>query len=69
MELNTGEVAIVRMINHASPLQPRVILIYDREGVPFPKPVETDLKENTNRWIIGSKKSSELGQAQQYLTA
>ena len=69
VELNTGEVAIVRMINPAPPLQPRVILIYDREGVPFPKPVETDLKENTNRWIIGSKKSSELGQAQQYLTA
>lgn len=69
VELNTGEVGIVRMINHAYPLQPQVILIYDREGVPFPKPVKADLKDNTGRWIVGSKKPSELGQVRQYLTA
>ncbi len=69
VELNTGETAIVKMINHAYPLQPRVILICDRGGAAFTKPLEADLKENPNRWIVGSKKSSDIGLAQQYRSA
>lgn len=61
VELNTGEAALVKMINHSYPLQPRVLLISDREGIPFPEPVEADLKEDSGRWIVGSKKPEELG--------
>ncbi|MBZ0220806.1 MAG: HD-GYP domain-containing protein [Candidatus Methylomirabilis sp.] len=60
VELNTGEAAIVNMINHSHPLKPRVLLIADREGLPFPVPLETDLKEDAGRWIVGSKKPEEF---------
>ena len=69
VELNTGETAIVRMINHAFPLQPQVILVYDSEGAAYPKPTEADLKENANRWIVGSKRPSELGLSRRYRSA
>lgn len=61
VELNTGEAAIVNMINHSHPLKPRVLLIADREGLPFPEPLETDLKEDAGRWIVGSKRPEEFG--------
>ncbi len=60
VELNTGEAAIVRMINHSHPLQPMVLLIADMEGKPFPEPLEADLKEDAGRWVVGSKRPEEF---------
>ncbi|MBE7414529.1 MAG: HD-GYP domain-containing protein [Deltaproteobacteria bacterium] len=61
VELNTGEAAIVRMINHSHPLKPRVLLITDGKGLPFHEPMETDLQEDAGRWIVGSKRPEEFG--------
>ncbi|OGQ62640.1 MAG: hypothetical protein A3I81_09045 [Deltaproteobacteria bacterium RIFCSPLOWO2_02_FULL_55_12] len=68
VELNTGENAIVKMINHAHPLQPVVLLISDREQVPFPKPVVADLTAD-GKWITNSKRPDEISFPQAYLTA
>lgn len=69
VELNTGEVAMVRMINHSHPLQPRVMVLTDKGTRPLPKAFEADLKDEIGRWILSSKRPEELGPALNELIA
>lgn len=60
VELNTGETAIVRMANHTHPLQPVVLMVFDKDKKPFHSPFEIDLKDEIGRWIVRSKSSENL---------
>lgn len=60
VELNTGELAIVKMVNRSHPLQPRIEIILDRKKKRCEPPVETNLMDEIGRWIVGSRSSDEL---------
>lgn len=55
VELNTGEKAIVRSINHANPLKPTVLMVSDRYGRILSLPFVLPLPDDRSRWITGSK--------------
>lgn len=55
VELNTGELALVRMTNHTHPVQPLVMMLFDKEKKPCPQPFEIDLKDDLGRWITASR--------------
>lgn len=69
VELNTGELAIIRMANHSHPLQPVLLMVADRYKKRFGKPYEVDLKDEVGRWITASKDSLELAPYIEGLTA
>lgn len=55
VQLNTGEMAVVRMPNHTDPLKPKVLMLYDSTRRRLPRPVDIDLKTDGERWITASK--------------
>lgn len=55
IELNTGEIARVKMTNHSHPLQPVITMLLDKDRRPFPLPFDVDLKDEIGRWILNSK--------------
>ncbi len=61
VELNTGELATVRSLNRSHPLQPSVLMVFDKEGRRLPRPFEVDLKDEIGRWVAASKDPSLLG--------
>lgn len=61
IELNTGEISIVKMTNHTHPLQPVVTMLFDREKRPFAEPFEVDLKDEIGRWIVSSRDADSFG--------
>lgn len=60
VELNTGELAIVKMVNRSHPLQPWIEIISDRKKKRCDPPIETNLMDEIGRWIVGSRTSDEL---------
>lgn len=61
IELNTGELAVVRMPNHTHPLQPHILMLFDKDKKPFPSPQGVDLKHEVGKWIIASRDPHSLG--------
>lgn len=61
IELNTGEISIVKMTNHTHPLQPVVTMLFDKEKRPFLEPFAVDLKDEIGRWIVSSRDSDAFG--------
>jgi putative nucleotidyltransferase with HDIG domain len=47
VELNTGEVAVVRRVHRDAPLAPLVIIVKSASNVLLSKPIECDLREET----------------------
>ncbi len=47
VELNTGEVAVVRRVHREAPLTPQVIIVKSASNVLLSKPLECDLREET----------------------
>ncbi|MCP9470700.1 MAG: HD-GYP domain-containing protein [Nitrospira sp.] len=47
VELNTGEVAVVRRVHREAPLAPLVIIVKSASNVLLSKPIECDLREET----------------------
>ncbi|MCP9473462.1 MAG: HD-GYP domain-containing protein [Nitrospira sp.] len=47
VELNTGEVAVVRRVHREAPLAPHVIIVKSASNVLLSKPIECDLREET----------------------
>jgi putative nucleotidyltransferase with HDIG domain len=60
VELNTGELAVVRMVNRSHPMQPRIQLLSDRDKRPCKTSQEVDLKDEIGRWIIATRKPEEF---------
>ncbi len=60
VELNTGEMAVVRMPNHLDPLKPKVLMLYDNSRRRLPRPLDVDLKADEQRWITSSKNPGPL---------
>ncbi len=60
VELNTGEMSVVRSLNRDHPLQPNVLMVFDKSGSRFPRPFEVDLKDEIGRWVVTSKDPGEL---------
>lgn len=60
VELNTGELAIVKMVNRSHPMQPIIQLLSDREKKPCRTPQEIDLKDEIGRWIVATRKAEEF---------
>lgn len=60
VELNTGELAVVKMVNRSHPMQPRVEVLSDRMKRPLEAPVETDLKDEIGRWIVATRRPEEF---------
>lgn len=61
VELNTGELAIVKMANHSHPLQPMVMLVFDKDKNRCREALEVDLKNEVGRWIVCSKNAEDHG--------
>jgi len=49
VELNTGELAVVRRIHHGHPLEPMIILAANSGGTLRSHPMELDLRQQTSR--------------------
>ena len=49
VELNTGEIAVVRCLHHEAPLEPTVILVKGRGDTLLSQPEEVDLRCQTDR--------------------
>jgi HD-GYP domain-containing protein (c-di-GMP phosphodiesterase class II) len=60
IELNTGELAVVKMVNRSHPMQPRIQLLSDREKRHCKTPQEVDLKDEIGRWIVATRKPEEF---------
>ncbi len=60
VELNTGELAVVRMVNRSHPMQPRIQLLSDRDKRPCKSDQEVDLKDEIGRWIVATRKPEEF---------
>lgn len=60
VELNTGELAVVKMVNRSHPMQPRIQLLSDREKRHCKTPMEVDLKDEIGRWIVATRKPEEF---------
>ena len=61
IELNTGEISVVKMTNHTHPLQPVVTMLFDKDKRPFHEPFDVDLKDEIGRWIVSSHDSDSFG--------
>lgn len=61
VELNTGEIAVVRLPNHTQPLQPLVMMVYDKDRKPYSKHFALALNDDDNRWITHSHDPEEFG--------
>jgi putative nucleotidyltransferase with HDIG domain len=61
VELNTGEIAVVKSTNHSNPLQPTLLLLFDEDGCQVPEPYETDLRNEVARWVVNSRDPNKLG--------
>ena len=60
VELNTGELAVVKMVNRSHPMQPRIQLLSDREKRRCKTAQEVDLKDEIGRWIVATRKPEEF---------
>lgn len=60
VELNTGELAVVKMVNRSHPLQPRVEILTDRDKRPCAPTHEADLKDEIGRWIVTARRPEEF---------
>lgn len=60
VELNTGELAIVKMVNRSHPMQPIIQLLSDRKKTPLKTPQVADLKDEIGRWIVATRKPEEF---------
>ena len=60
VELNTGELAVVKMVNRSHPMQPRIQLLSDRGKKPCKTPQEADLRDEIGRWIVATRKPEEF---------
>lgn len=60
VELNTGELAVVKMVNRSHPMQPRIQLLSDRDKRPCKTAQEVDLKDEIGRWITATRKPEEF---------
>jgi len=60
VELNTGELAIVKMVNRSHPMQPIIELLSDRGKKPRKTPLEIDLKDEIGRWIVETRRPEEF---------
>jgi len=67
VELNTGELAIVRMVNRSHPMQPIIQLLSGRDKRPRESAKNVDLKDEIGRWIIATRKPEEFPPALQRL--
>ena len=61
VELNTGEMAVVRAQNPVDPLKPRILMLFDRNKKLLFKPFEVDLKGDAQRRIVSTKDPLEIG--------
>ena len=60
VELNTGELAVVKMVNRSHPMQPIIQLLSDRAKKPRKTPEEADLKDEIGRWIVATRRPEEF---------
>lgn len=60
VELNTGELAVVKMVNRSHPAEPRIQILSDRWKKPRETPHETDLRDEIGRWIVDSLKPEDF---------
>lgn len=60
VELNTGELAIVKMVNRSHPMQPIIQLLSDRDKRPRANGEDVDLKDEIGRWIIATRRPEEF---------
>jgi len=65
VELNTGELAVVKMVNRSHPMQPRVEILTDRDKRPCKSAFEADLKDEVGRWVVATRKPEEFAHFQQ----
>lgn len=61
VELNTGEIAMVKATNHSNPLQPRLLMLFDEDKMRIRAPYELDLKTEVARWVVHSLDPKKLG--------
>jgi putative nucleotidyltransferase with HDIG domain len=61
VELNTGEIAVVKSTNHSNPLQPTLLLLFDEDRAQVPEPYEVDLRNEVARWVVRSHDPNKLG--------
>ncbi|MBI1912175.1 MAG: HD-GYP domain-containing protein [Deltaproteobacteria bacterium] len=61
VELNTGEVGIVKMLNRAYPLQPMLLIVCGKDKKSLESPFELDLVNDPSRSIIGAKGPEAFG--------
>ena len=61
VELNTGEIALVKATNHTNPLQPRLLMLFDENKRQVRDPYELDLKTEVARWVVNSRDPNKLG--------
>ncbi len=61
VELNTGEIAVVKGTNHANPLQPKISMLINAAGRRFKKAFSIDLKNASSKWVVSSKDPESIG--------
>lgn len=64
VELNTGEVAVVREVHHDTPLEPSVIVVKGPGLALLPQPLDVDLRQQPGtprRSIVAAKDPAEAG--------
>ncbi|MBE9528403.1 MAG: HD-GYP domain-containing protein, partial [Proteobacteria bacterium] len=61
VELNTGEVAVVKGANHSNPLQPKISMLINAQGEKFKKAFQIDLKNASSKWVVSSKNPVSMG--------
>lgn len=61
VELNTGEIAVVRSINRENLLKPGVLVVTAKDGKPLARHYKVSLSERNDRWITGSANPSKFG--------
>ncbi len=60
VRLNTGQVALVKRANRVSLLQPLVVVLYDKNGMKYPKVFDLDLAKSRDKNIVATVSSSEF---------
>ncbi len=61
VELNTGEVAVVKAQNPTHSLQPMVLVVLDKDKKLLDESFAVDLKGELGRWVIASRDSGAYG--------
>ena len=61
IELNTGEIAVVKATNHLHPLQPKINMLIKANGRKYKKPFQVNLKNTASKWVVSSKDPKSIG--------